>query len=164
MTLVDDTLLEADDAMDPSRPPGPRMPSGLCWPARCCVAQSSRPGARRSVGRRLLPVPDELAACFPSGLPAGTAVVVDGSTSLLLALLSEASRTGPGPRWSGSPARGPRGRRGRDRPRTRRARPVPGSRRRGSRRGSARRDRRRRGRPAGRADRRRPAPPDLARP
>jgi len=118
MTLVDDTLRGAPDApaAAPVHPatvsPGPFASAGSAVPTptqRALLARSvlrrAELSARRAPGSpgrpdsaeegTLLPVPDELADLLPlGGLQRGTAVVVDGSTSLLLALLSEASRTG----------------------------------------------------------------------
>jgi hypothetical protein len=113
MTLVDDTLREAlappaaaatataaratIDLADPLSPADPTHAQRALL-ARS-VLRRAELSARRAPGstgeEKLLPVPDELADLLPfGGLQRGTAVVVDGSTSLLLALLSEASRTG----------------------------------------------------------------------
>lgn len=104
MTLVDDTLRETLGSPAATVPPAGTTHAQRALLARSVLrrAELSARRAPGSLGRpdatgeeKLLPVPDELADLLPSGgLQRGTAVVVDGSTSLLLALLSEASRTG----------------------------------------------------------------------
>ena len=112
MTLVDDALLEVlgSSAVTAARAAtevpdsfAPARPAGSTHAERALLARSvlrrAELSARRAPGatgeEKLLPVPEELSGLLPfGGLQRGTAVVVDGSTSLLLALLSEASRTG----------------------------------------------------------------------
>lgn len=59
-----------------------------------------------STERPPLPVPDELLPLLPAGLRRGITVQVDGSTSVLLALLSEASRAGSWAAVVGAPSIG----------------------------------------------------------
>lgn len=59
-----------------------------------------------STERPPLPVPAELAPLLPAGLRRGITVQVDGSTSVLLALLSEASRAGSWAAVVGAPSIG----------------------------------------------------------
>ena len=59
-----------------------------------------------STERPPLPVPVELAPLLPAGLRRGITVQVDGSTSVLLALLSEASRAGSWAAVVGAPSIG----------------------------------------------------------
>lgn len=59
-----------------------------------------------STERPPLPVPDELSPLLPAGLRRGITVQVDGSTSVLLALLSEASRAGSWAAVVGAPSIG----------------------------------------------------------
>jgi hypothetical protein len=98
MTLVDDILQEAPDLLQPAPPThAQRALLARSVLRRAELSARRAPGAMEAATGegRLLPVPDELADLLPlGGLQRGTAVVVDGSTSLLLALLSEASRTG----------------------------------------------------------------------
>lgn len=68
-----------------------------------------RPGGGRTAepSRRLLPVHPGLTALLPEGgLAAGTVLAVRGSTTLLLALLAEASRSGAWVALVGAPAVG----------------------------------------------------------
>ena len=88
--FVDETAVRAHRTTGPAR--GPAVRSGV--------------GAHRSPGavvhpvvdpvreRPPLPVPVALTDLLPEGLPRGGTAVVAGSTSLLLALVSEASRAG----------------------------------------------------------------------
>lgn len=59
-----------------------------------------------STERPPLPVPHELSPLLPAGLRRGITVQVDGSTSVLLALLSEASRAGSWAAVVGAPSIG----------------------------------------------------------
>ncbi|MHA7132786.1 hypothetical protein [Oerskovia turbata] len=94
MTLVDDTLQEARETT-PTHAQRALLARSVLRRAELSARRSPAGPAGATGEERLLPVPDELADLLPfGGLQRGTAVVVDGSTSLLLALLSEASRTG----------------------------------------------------------------------
>ncbi|MCK9793778.1 hypothetical protein M1843_08485 [Isoptericola sp. 4D.3] len=84
-------------------------------PDRAAAARAALRAAEQRTGRgqatepdpRLLPVHPDLAALVPGGgLAAGTVLAVRGSTTLLLALLAEASRSGAWVALVGAPAVG----------------------------------------------------------
>ncbi|MGF0116639.1 hypothetical protein ACQFYA_09970 [Promicromonospora sp. Marseille-Q5078] len=97
----------------PAPAPGP-APGSVPVPGRAAAARAALRAAEQRTGRgspepdgRLLPVHPGLAALLPGGgLAAGTVLAVRGSTTLLLALLAEASRSGAWVALVGAPAVG----------------------------------------------------------
>lgn len=96
-------------------PPRTAAPAPVPAPDRAAAARAALRAAEQRTGwgrpaepdGRLLPVHPGLAALLPGGgLPAGTVLAVRGSTTLLLALLAEASRSGSWVALVGAPAVG----------------------------------------------------------
>ncbi|SKC82706.1 hypothetical protein [Krasilnikoviella flava] len=103
-----------DPVLDPVRDPAPDLAPDPVRD-RAAAARAALRAAEQRTGRaraaepdgRLLPVHPELAALLPGGgLAAGTVLAVRGSTTLLLALLAEASRSGAWVALVGAPTVG----------------------------------------------------------
>jgi hypothetical protein len=73
---------------------GARAARALSTPRPAPVGPAVRPVVDLVQERPALPVPGSVAHLLPDGLSRGTTVVVEGSTSLLLTLVAEASRAG----------------------------------------------------------------------
>lgn len=89
--------------------PGPGAPAAPAVPGSGAPAHAAQPTDEREpeAAARLLPVAGSLAGLLPQGaLSRGSTVVVAGSTSLTLGLLSEASRAGSWVALVGLPAVG----------------------------------------------------------